>query len=221
VFFGLDQYPFSPRISGGSLITSPGLALSLTTLAVRARWRCGYEKPWQELCDRPAQSNEGEALMISIRNVVVVSTALLCLALDAGTASAQTTPQQVQRSLGDLNRVVDHTQRLITSQKFDQLSRENDEFQKGSQALEKSIATEPSDFKMKIAAMLEKAKAESKHLADAAQTPDGATLARIHTSLADAVKEILAAFPNSAHPSSPNLAEEQQEERSATTGSAR
>jgi hypothetical protein len=48
--------------------------------------------------------------------------------------------------------------------------------------------------------MLERAKAESKHLADAAQTPDGATLARIHTSLADAVKEILAAFPNSVHP---------------------
>jgi tripartite-type tricarboxylate transporter receptor subunit TctC len=61
----------------------------------------------------------------------------------------------------------------------------------------------------------------SGHLADAAQTPDAATLARIHTSLADAVKEILAAFPNSVHPGSPNLAEEQQEERPATTGSAR
>jgi hypothetical protein len=82
------------------------------------------------------------------------------------------------------------------------------------------IASEPSDFKMKIAAMLEKAKAQSKHLADAAQTPDSATLVRIHTSLADAVKEILAAFPNSVHAGSPNLAEEQQEER-PTTGSAR
>jgi hypothetical protein len=175
-------------------------------------------------CDDSAQSNNGETLMISVRNAVVVSTASLCLAFAAGTASAQTagqSPQQVQRSLGDLNRVVDHTQRLIVGQKFNQLSRENDEFQEGSRALEKSIATEPSDFKVKIAAMLEKAKAESKHLADAAQTPDGATLARIHTSLADAVKEILAAFPNSAHPGSPNLAEEQQEERPATTGSAR
>ena len=162
--------------------------------------------------------------MISIRNAVLVSTASLCLALAAGTALAQTagrSPQQVQTSLGDLNRVVDHTQRLIAGQKFDQLSRENDEFQEGAQSLEKSISTEPSDFKMKIAAMLERAKAESKHLADAAQTPDGATLARIHTSLADAVKEILAAFPNSVHPGSPNLAEEQQEERPATTGSAR
>jgi hypothetical protein len=162
--------------------------------------------------------------MISIRDAVVISTASLCLALAAGTASAQTagqSPQRVQRSLGDLNRVVDHTERLIAGQKFNQLSRENDEFQEGSRALEKSIATEPSDFKAKIAAMLEKAKAESKHLADAAQTPDGATLARIHTSLADAVKEILAAFPNSVRPGSPNLAEEQQEERPATTGSAR
>ncbi len=162
--------------------------------------------------------------MNSVRNAVVVSTASLFLAFAAGTASAQTTgqsPQQVQKSLGDLNRVVDHTQRLIVSQKFNQLSRENDEFQEGARALEKSIAAEPSDFKMKIAGMLERAKAESKHLANAAQTPDGATLARIHTSLADAVKEILAAFPNSVHPGSPNLAEEQQEERPATTGSAR
>jgi hypothetical protein len=162
--------------------------------------------------------------MISIQDAVVISTALLCLALAAGTASAQTagqSPLRVQRSLGDLNRVVDHTERLIAGQKFNQLSRENDEFQEGSRALEKSIASEPSDFKAKIAAMLEKAKAESKHLADAAQTPDGVTLARIHTSLADAVKEILVAFPNSVRPGSPNLAEEQQEERPATTGSAR
>jgi hypothetical protein len=162
--------------------------------------------------------------MISIRNAVVVSTASLCLALAGGTASAQAgqSPQQVQRSLGDLNRVVDHTQRLIAGQKFDQLSRENNnEFQEGARALEKSIAAEPSGFKMKIAAMLEKAKAESKHIADAAQTPDAATLARIRTSLADAVKEILAAFPNSVDPGSPNLAEEQQEEQPATTGSGR
>jgi hypothetical protein len=162
--------------------------------------------------------------MISIWNAAVVCTASLYLALAAGSASAQTagpSPQQVQRSLGDLNRVVDHTQRLIAGQKFDQLSRENDEFQRGSQALEKSIAAEPSDFKIKIAAMLEMAKAQAKHLAEAAQTPDAATLARIHTSLADAVKEILAAFPNSVRPGSPNLAEEQQEERPSTTGSAR
>jgi hypothetical protein len=184
----------------------------------------GGKKPWQESFDGSAQSNEGEAPMMSIWDKVVVSTASLCLALAAGIASAQTagqSPQQVQRSLGDLTRVVDHTQRLIAGQNFNQLSRENDEFQEGSQALEKSIATEPSEFRMKIAAMLEKAKAESKHLADAAQTPDGATLARIHTSLADAVKEILAAFPNSAQPGSPNLGEEQQEERPATTGSPR
>jgi hypothetical protein len=123
--------------------------------------------------------------MISIRHAVVVFTASLCVPLAAGTASAQTagrSAQQVQRSLGDLNRVVDHTQRLIAGQNFDQLSRENDEFQEGSRALEKSIATEPSDFKIMIAAMLEKARAVSKHLADAAQTPDAATLARIHTS---------------------------------------
>jgi hypothetical protein len=116
--------------------------------------------------------------------------------------------------------VVDHTQRFIARQKFDQLSRENDEFQEGARALEQSISTEPSGFKMKIAAILEKARAESKHLAHAAQTPDGATLVRLHTSLADAVKEILAAFPNSVHASSPNLAKEQQEERPATTSSA-
>jgi hypothetical protein len=62
---------------------------------------------------------------------------------------------------------------------------------------------------------------ESKCLSDAAQTPDGVTLARIHTSLADAVKEILGAFTNSVHPGPPNLAEERQEERPVTTGSAR
>jgi hypothetical protein len=69
---------------------------------------------------------------------------------------------------------------LIAGQKFNQVSRENDEFQEGARALEKSIATESSDFTMNIAAMLERAKAESKHLADAAQTPDSTTLARSH-----------------------------------------
>jgi len=129
-------------------------------------------------------------------------------------------PAQIEKALGDLNRVLDHTRRLIVAKKYNQLRRENDEFDDGSQALEKSIADEPTSFKMKIERMLQDAKKQSKDLADAATNPDPAKLATLHESLVSSVDELLLAFPGVQTPL-PSLAEEQQEEQVETTGTAK
>ncbi len=114
-----------------------------------------------------AQSNAGETLMIFVPNAVVVSTASLCLAPAAGIASGLAN----HRSRFNDRLPVQVAKRPFSAAhsrpNFNQLSRENDEFQEGSQALEQSIATKPSDFKVRIAGVPEKAETESKHLADA------------------------------------------------------
>ena len=162
------------------------------------------------------------------RNWLLVSATSLCVAWSAGIASAQVpstqmamkSPTDVQRALSALNRVVDHTHRLIAAGNFSQLSRENREFNDGSQALERSIANEPAQFKSKVEGLLRKADTESKNLADASTTADATKLNAIQADLATAAKEIFAVFPSNVQPSPPNLAEE-REEQTSTTGQAK
>jgi hypothetical protein len=166
---------------------------------------------------------------MSIRNALVISATSLALALGAGFASAQTTsaqvsmnsPTEVQRALTVLNRVVDHTKRLIAAKNYAQLSRENTEFNDGSQALERSIAKEPGPFKTQVGSLLRKADSDSKNLADASRTPDTARLEAIQGELAGSVKQIFAMFPASVQPSPPSLTQQEQEDRTGTTGSGR
>jgi len=148
----------------------------------------------------------------------------LSVALGVGAASADSqlkSPAEVQKALGVLNRVVDHTRRLIAAKNYAQLPGENNEFKQGSQALDMTLAGEPAEFKSRVDPLLAKANMESENIAKAANTRDDGKLAASHEALANSVKEILAFFPADAQPTSPNLAEERQEEktRETTTGS--
>jgi hypothetical protein len=165
-----------------------------------------------------------------VRNALLISATSVCLAWTATVASAQApsatqtamkSPAEVQRALSALNRVVDHMQRLMTAKNYSQLPRESSEFNDGSQALERSIASEPADFKNKVEVLLRRADGESKSLADASKTSDQSKLQGIHAELASTVKQIFSAFPGNVQPSPPNLAEEGHEDRTGTTGAGR
>jgi sporulation protein YlmC with PRC-barrel domain len=151
------------------------------------------------------------------KNALLISATTLCLATGLSFAIAQTpelsAPGQAQKALTALNRVVDHTQRLIAAKNYNQLTRENDEFMEGSDALKKSIAGDPAAFKTKVEALLEKADANSKELAAASSGSDASKLSRLHDDLANSVRQIVSAFPNDARPSAANVNEERQEEK--------
>jgi hypothetical protein len=156
------------------------------------------------------------------RNMFSISVTAMCFA--AGVAVAQapqlSSPEQAQKALSVMSRVVDHTQRLIAAKNFNQLPRENEEFAEGSDALKQSIAKDPAAFKAKIEALLEKAGATSKDLAAASSTSDSSKLSRLHDELAQSVRLVVAAFPNDAKPGPANLSEEKQEEKSSPTSGA-
>ena len=137
-----------------------------------------------------------------MRNAFVMCAAAVSLSLLTGAAfaDAMKSPQKVQNALGTLNRVVDHTQRLITAKNYPHVLHENDEFKEGAEALEKSIAKEPADFKSKVEPLLKKAEADSQSVADAATAKDAAKLAANHAALADSVKALLVAFPAEVQP---------------------
>ncbi len=158
----------------------------------------------------------GKALFISLTS--------LCLAAGVSVAAAQTpqlsSPAQVQKALGVMNRVVDHTQRLIAAKNFNQLPRENEEFMEGSDALKKGISGDPAAFKTKVEALLEKADANSKELAAASSASDASKLSRLHDELATSVRRVVAAFPGNVNPGPANVSEEKQEENSSPTTGA-
>jgi hypothetical protein len=152
---------------------------------------------------------------MSIGNVLKLGTATLAIASLASLASAQAamkSADQVQKALGTLNRVVDHTGRLIKAKNYTQLPHENGEFKEGTEALEKFIANEPSDFKAKVAPLLKTALASSQSVADAATAHDDAKLATTHAAFGDAVKKVLAAFPASVQPPALSRTQEKAEE---------
>jgi hypothetical protein len=154
---------------------------------------------------------------MSIRYSMMISAAALALLMSganaADTQMAMKSPTQVQKALGTLNRVVDHTGRLISAKNYAQLPHENGEFKEGSEALEKSIASDDGGFKSRIAPLLQKAEANSQNIAEAAMAHDDTKLASNHEALKDSVRAILAAFPSNVQPPPPSAAQEKAEEK--------
>jgi len=152
-------------------------------------------------------------------NALVMSIAAMGLAASVSVAAAQTlsSPDQAQKALTVMNRVVDHTQRLIAAKNFNQLPRENEEFVEGSDALKHSIAGDPATFKTLVETLLEKADASSKSLATASSSADASRLSKLHDEFANSVSQVVAAFPNNVKPSPANVSEEKHEEKSSPT----
>jgi hypothetical protein len=151
-----------------------------------------------------------------IRTLLFAGALALPVALGAGIASADAplkSPAKVQKALATFNRVVDHTERLITAKNYKHLLHENDEFKEGGEALEKAIAKEPDDFKAKVDPLLQKAEADSQSIADAATAKDDAKLATNHDALAGSVKALLSAFPDAVQPPPSNVKKEKAEDK--------
>jgi hypothetical protein len=145
--------------------------------------------------------------VMTIRKVVCICTASLFAGLMTGVTYAQPAMKSAasaQQALATLNRVVGHTQRLITAKNYARLPHENGEFEEGAEALERAIANESPDFKSKVEPLLTKAQADSQSVADAATAHDDAKLAAAHAAFADSVKAVLAAFPPEAQPLPPS-----------------
>jgi hypothetical protein len=136
--------------------------------------------------------NPHRALAISLASVVATLTANAAFAQ----AAAQD-PAGVSAALGVLNRVVGHTQRLIAAKNFTRLPHEDGEFKEGVEALESAIAHEPADLKRKVEPLIKQAEDRSHALAAAAGEGNPATLNAAHDALADSVRALIAAFPQS------------------------
>jgi hypothetical protein len=130
----------------------------------------------------------------------ILLAAVTTIALATSAQAAMQSPDQVKKALGTLNRVVDHTQRLITAKNYTRLPHENGEFQEGAEALETGITGEPAAFKAKVEPLLKQAEAASKSVADAADAKDDAKLASTHAAFAASVSKVLMVFPAEVRP---------------------
>jgi len=151
---------------------------------------------------------------MNIRNTLLCAAALspACV-VGASAATEVKAPKQVQQALGTLNRVVDHTGRLISAKNYKQLPAENNEFKEGTAALQKTLSEQPGSLRTTVRPMLKKAREEAQGLANAATSRDNAKLTAIHLALANSVKGIIGAFPTSVQPGPANVARENEEER--------
>ena len=132
--------------------------------------------------------------------------AFLGVAFLSGAVVAQSelkSPAQVRHALGTLNRVVNHTQRLIEAKNYARLPQENSEFNEGIEALQKDIVGESVSLKATVQPLISKSQADSKSVADAATAHDDAKLATTHAAFTDSVKALIAAFPAGVQPSAP------------------
>jgi hypothetical protein len=178
------------------------------------------------------------------KTLAMFATALLCVAfaVPSSAESVVKSRREVQQSLGTLSRVVDHTQRLISEKNYRRLRGENDEFKEGAAALRETLAKESALLRAKVEPLLKEAAEESQNLANQAELHDANKLSQAHSAFADSITGILGAFPADVQPGRPSMAREKEEEAirenearssdanvanqnqqgtSATTGSAR
>ncbi len=137
----------------------------------------------------------------------------VAFATAASAAPEVKSQKQVQQALGTLNRVVDHTGRLISQKKYGLLPSENNEFKEGVAALQQTLSGQPADLKSSVGPMLKKASDQSQDMANAANSRDRSKVLSSHAALANSVKQIIAAFPADAQPGRPNVAREREEEK--------
>jgi hypothetical protein len=122
-------------------------------------------------------------------------------------------PEPIQKALTVLNRVTDHTGRLVAAKNFAQLSHENMEFKEGVEALEKSLGGEAADFKAKVEPLIKKVQDDSQHVADAGTAKDEAKVTANYAVMTESVKKLFAAFPANVQPLSPNRGQQKAEEK--------
>ncbi len=151
---------------------------------------------------------------ILFRHAAAVA-AVIAIPCFASVAMAQTvkSPASIQKALTVLNRVTDHTRRLVEAKNYATLPHENEEIKEGAEALEKSLAGESPDFKKTVEPLLKSAVEGSQHVTDAAMARDDAKLKANFETFAASVRKLFAAFPDNVQPLPPNSGQQKAGEK--------
>jgi|SRR5580693_338835 hypothetical protein len=110
-------------------------------------------------------------------------------------AAEPKSPEQVQMALRILASVYADMDAKLKAQQFDRLPHENQEFQDGSGAMRDAIAHEPSEFKAKVQASLEKTLAAAQHVADSSKSHDAMQVKSAIDALAGSMRTLNGMFP--------------------------
>jgi hypothetical protein len=110
-------------------------------------------------------------------------------------ATEPKSPEQVHTALRILASVYADMDAKLKNQQFDRLPHENEEFQDGSGAMRDAISDEPTEFKAKVQALLEKTLAAAQHVADASKSHDAMQVKSAIDALAASMRTLNGMFP--------------------------
>lgn len=109
-------------------------------------------------------------------------------------------PESIRVGLGVMNQVVDNSARLIAAGRYDQLPAQTNEFEAAVTSLEQGLGDQPSPLKTRIELLLARARVAASAMSEAVASHRESMLPVAHDQLADAVRSIIALFPESLRP---------------------
>jgi hypothetical protein len=141
--------------------------------------------------------------MIMITRQSLLGLLLACTALlvgQPGYAAEVKAPDQVKNALRILAYVQDDMSRKLSSQRYDRLPHENEEFQEAAVPMREAVADESPQFKAKVEAQLSKALAAANNVAEVSKTNDQVKITAAVAAVADALKSLNALFSENLRP---------------------
>ncbi len=133
-----------------------------------------------------------------------IASALPALALLlAASVCAQTplrAPQSIRIGLSVMSQVVENSGRLIAAGRYGELPAQSSEFEAGLTALEQGLGDQPSPLKASLEPLLARARVAASAMSEAVASQRDSMLPVAHDQLADAVRSIIALFPDSLRP---------------------
>ncbi len=109
-------------------------------------------------------------------------------------------PESIRVGLSVMSQVVENTGRLIAAERYDQLPAESREFEAGMTALQQGLGDQPSQLRTQIEPLLARARVAASAMSEAVAAHRDSMLPVTHDQLADAVRSIIALFPESLRP---------------------
>lgn len=125
---------------------------------------------------------------------------LLSISLTLGVATEAfaddlKSPDAVKAGLYKLAAEYGDMERKLTSERYDRLPHENEEFQDESKLLRTAVAHEPADFKAKVESALQCALTAATHVADVSATHDKGQVTAALENLSTLLQSLNALFP--------------------------
>ena len=104
-------------------------------------------------------------------------------------------PDAVKAGLYKLAAEYGDMERKLTSERYDRLPHENEEFQDESKLLRTAVANEPAEFKAKVGSALQSALTAATHVADVSATHDKGQVTAALENLSTLLQSLNALFP--------------------------